>query len=137
MNGVIDRPLKIVVTPPSVIAILLSRFASTLSNELKNPQSIRATVFEIPMADIRYAPSFLPHSVSDARLFRYMNGTKNPIMHRKPLMANSINDGDFNNDISNIVANVRRTASGHILQLASTSWFRKKKKANEQKFQHR
>ena len=120
-NGVIESPLKMVVTPPRVIAILPSRFASTLSNELKNPQRIRATVLETPIADIRYAPSLFSHPFLNARLFRYMNGTKKPIIHRKPLIANSINDGDFSNDKSNMVANVRRTASGHILQLAFSS----------------
>lgn len=113
--GVTERPLKIVDTPPKVIDMLLSKFASTLSSELKKPHKTRATVFEIPMADTRKVavPGSMPASF--ARLFKYKNGTKKPIIQRKPLTANIMNDGDLNKLISNIVASVRRTASGHML----------------------
>lgn len=102
-----------VATPPIVIATLLSKLASTLSNELRKPHNIRANVFEMPIAEmVNAAKSFsIPPSV--ARGFIYINGTKKPIIVRNPLIASNMNDGDFNRLISNIVANVRLTASGH------------------------
>lgn len=79
-------------------------------------------MFETPIAEIvkdAIFESMNPPFV--ARSAMNINGTKKPIIVRNPLVANSINDGDFNSDMSNIVANVRRTASGHSLQEASSS----------------
>lgn len=112
-TGVTEIPLKMVATPPIVIATLLSKFASTLSNELRKPHKIRANVFERPIAETVKSAKFSSIPPSIARSLIYKNGTKNPIIVRKPLIASNMNDGDFSKLISNIVANVRLTASGH------------------------
>lgn len=112
-DAVIVMPLMIVATPPNVMATLFNSIASTLSNELKKPHTIRAIVFAIPMAETMNVadPCSIPAAI--ARWEMYKNGTKKPIMVKNPLRANRINDGDLSRLKSNMVANVRRTASGH------------------------
>lgn len=113
--GVMYNPLKIVAIPPSVIVTLFRYNALTPLNELNMPHTILATVFAIPIAATVKAAGPSPKSFFPLS-FINMNGTKNPIIVRKPLNASNINDGDFNRLISNIVANVRRTASEQTTQ---------------------
>lgn len=115
------NPLIIVATPPNVMATLLSNMASTLSNELKKPHTIRAMVFATPIADTMAVADPLSIPALTARCDIYKKGTKNPIIVKNPLKANKISEGDFSKLKSSIVANVRRTASGHTRHLASFS----------------
>lgn len=120
-QGSMITPLKTVAIPPIVIATLFRCNALTLSKELRKPHTILATVLVMPMAEtiMSAAPSDMPESW--ARLEMYRKGTKKPIMVKKPLKANSMKVGDLNKLTSNMVARVRRTASGQILHEDSAS----------------
>lgn len=52
---------------------------------------------------------------------RNMNGTKKPIIVIKPLTQSKRNVGDCRRLMSNIVASILLTASGHSLQPSSSS----------------
>lgn len=121
-SGVSEYPLNIVASPPNVMKTLFIYNGFIPFTELNMPQAIRATVFDMPMADTMYNAVFSSMPPNFARSATNKNGMKKPIMVRKPLSASIIKEGDFRSVKSNMVANVRRTASGHTLQLLCSSY---------------